>query len=80
MDLEFLRAVFGWCFAINVGLLVVWFLFFWLAHDLMFRYHSKLFKVSAEVFDAINYAGLAILKIGIITLNLAPYLALHFAS
>ena len=67
---------FGWCAVINVGLLIWWFLCFWLAHDWMYQFHAKMFKMSVDVFDAIHYAGLAAYKVGIIVLNLVPYLAL----
>ena len=52
------------------------FLFFWLAHDWVYRFHSRIFKLPVETFDAIHYAGMAFFKIGIFLLNLVPYLAL----
>ena len=76
MSLSLLQAFFGWCTVLNVGLLIWWFLFFWLAHDRMYRFHSQLARMSVETFDAINYGGMAIFKLGIFLLNLAPYLAL----
>lgn len=80
MSVEVLQSFFGWSAAINVGLLAVWFLFYWLGHDLMYRFHSRLFRLSVETFDAIHYAGLAGYKIGIFLLNLVPYLALQFVG
>ena len=76
MTVEMARAFFGWCAVVNIGLLISWFLFFWLAHDLMYRFHGQLFKISVETFDSIHYAGMAVFKIGIFLLNLVPYLAL----
>lgn len=76
MTVELARESLGWCAVINIGLLIWWFLFFWLGHDWMYRFHGKLFKVSVETFDAIHYAGMAAFKIGIFLLNLVPYLAL----
>ena len=76
MNIEFAREFLGWCALLNVGLICFWFLFFWLGHDVMYRYHSKLFQVSVETFDAIHYAGLAAFKMGVMLLNLVPYLAL----
>lgn len=80
MTVEIWQSFFGWSTAINVGLLAFWFLFYWLGHDLMYRFHSRLFKVSENTFDAIHYAGLATYKVGIMLLNLVPYLALQFVS
>ena len=61
---------------INIGLLFWWFLLFWLAHDWVYRFHSKMFNVSVEAFDAIHYAGMALFRIGILLFNLVPYCAL----
>ncbi len=76
MSIELVRQVFLWCAVINYGLLLCWFLFFKLAHGWMYRFHSRWFRLSAEQFDAIHYAVLAIYKIGIILFNLVPYVAL----
>jgi len=76
MTIEFLQALLGWCLLLNVGLLLGWVLFFWLAHDFVYRVHGKMFKLSVETFDAIHYGGMAIFKIGIFLFNLIPYLAL----
>ncbi|MEM8943724.1 MAG: DUF6868 family protein [Planctomycetota bacterium] len=76
MTVEMWQSLLGWSAAINAGLLTFWFLFFWLGHDLMYRFHGRLFKVSTETFDAIHYAGLAAYKVFIFVLNLVPYLAL----
>lgn len=77
MTLEMARSFFGWCSVVHIGLLIWWFLFFWLGHDLMYRFHGKLFRISEETFDAIHYAGMAVYKIAIFMLNLVPYLVLQ---
>ena len=76
MNVEMVHGMLGWCAVINIGLLLWWFLFFWLAHDWMYRFHGKIFKISVEVFVSIHYAGMAVFKLGILLLNLVPYLAL----
>ena len=68
-----------WCAIINYGILLVWFLAFILAHDWMYLFHSKWFRLSVEQFDILHYAGMAIFKVGIILLNLVPYIALHLS-
>ena len=80
MTLETLQSFLGWCTLFNVGLLAAWFLFFWLGHDLMYKFHGHLFSISVEKFDAIHYAGMAFYKIGIFLLNLIPYLALEMVG
>lgn len=76
MTLDVIRDALLWCFIINMGLLMWWFLFLTLAHDWVYRMHSKWFKVSVERFDAIHYAGISFFKIIIFAFNLVPYLAL----
>lgn len=80
MDIITLRMLLGWCFAINFAVLLLWFLFFALAHDFMHRMHLKLFQMPVETFDTIHYSGLAFYKILIIVFVIAPYVALHFAG
>ena len=80
MTIEMVCSVLGWCTVINVGLLLWWCLMFWLAHDWVYQFHGKMFKISVETFDSIHYAGMAGFKIGIFLLNLVPYLALQIVS
>jgi len=62
--------------AFNYAILMLWFGVFSLAHDWIYRLHSRWFSLSAETFDALHYAGMAVYKIGIIMLNIAPLIAL----
>jgi hypothetical protein len=80
MTLETVRAVFAWCTAINLVLFIWWFLFFALAHDWMYRFHGKWFKISVEKFDTLHYAGMALFKMGILLFNLVPYLAMRIVG
>ncbi len=76
MNLAIARDVLLWCTAINYGVLLCWFLVFVFAHDWMFRLHGRWFRLPVEQFDAIHYAAMAVYKIGILLLNLVPYVAL----
>jgi len=69
-----------WCAVINYGVLLIWFLFFILAHDWMHRFHSKWFRLSVEQFDALHYGGMSVYKLGILLLNLVPYVALRIVG
>jgi len=51
-----------------------------MAHDWMYRMHSKWFNIPVEKFDAIHYSGMAIFKIAILVFNLVPYLALRIVG
>ena len=77
MSIAIARDVLLWCAVINYGVLLVWSLFFLLAHDWVYRLHGRWFHLSREQFDALHYAGMALFKIGILLLNLFPYVALH---
>ena len=80
MTLVIIRKTLAWCSVINIGLLLWWFLFFVQAHDWMYRFHSKWFKVSVEEFDAIHYRYMALFKASILLFNLAPYFALRIVG
>ncbi len=76
MAIELVRDALLWCFIINVGILLWWFLFFTLAHDWVYQFHGRWFKLPVEKFDTIHYAGIAFYKICIFVFNIVPYFAL----
>ena len=80
MTINELKNFLLWSAAINYGVLLVWFGVFICAHDWLFRIHTQWFKLPAECFDILNYAGVAIYKIGIILLNVVPLVALYIIS
>jgi len=80
MTVEIIRDFLLWCSAINLGLLIYWWLFFTLAHGFVYRIHGKWFKLSVEKFDSIHYAGMAFFKICIIVFNIVPYIALRIVG
>ena len=61
---------------IDYGILLVWFLFFVFARHWIQRLHGRWFRLSNDQFDAIHYAGMSVFKIGIVLLNLVPYVVL----
>ncbi|MFC1579677.1 DUF6868 family protein [Thermodesulfobacteriota bacterium] len=80
MTLEIVRSTLAWCAVINILLLILWFLFFALARDWVYRYHGKWFKLSDEKFDSIHYSGMALFKTAIWVFNLVPYFALRIVG
>ena len=76
MNLELARDILLWCTIINYGVLVVWFAAFTLAHDAIYRLHSRWFRIPVERFDELHYLGMAVYKIGVLLFNLVPYIAL----
>ena len=77
MTAEMIRSTLAWCSLINILVLAWWFLFFHFAHDWTYRFHTRWFKVPAEAFDEIHYGGMGFYLMGIVLLNLVPYLALR---
>jgi hypothetical protein len=71
---------FGWCTVINLVVLLLWFLAFSRAHDLLYRVHGRWFRISKETFDAMHYAGMAFYKICIILFNIVPFIALRVVT
>lgn len=77
MTPDLLRSALAWSALLNYLMLVFWFVLFALAHDWLYRLHSRWFSLSREAFDTIHYGGMAFYKIGIFLCNLMPYLALR---
>ncbi|MDD3845390.1 MAG: hypothetical protein PHC90_03415 [Syntrophorhabdaceae bacterium] len=80
MIIEKAMIFFGWCTVINLMVLLLWFLAFSRAHEILYRVHGQWFKISRETFDAIHYTGMAFYKVCIILFNLVPMIALRIAS
>jgi hypothetical protein len=57
MNIETMRRVLLWCTVINYGILLVWFLFFVLAHDSMHQFHGRWFDLSVDQFDMLSLRG-----------------------
>jgi hypothetical protein len=76
MSIEATRTFLLWCTVIDYGVLLVWFLVFVFAHDWILRLHGRWFRLSPDQFDALHYAGMSMLKIGIMLFNLVPFIAL----
>lgn len=76
MDLETLRHVLLCCAIVNYAILMAWFLAFVCFHDGIHRLHSRWFRLTPEQFDLVSYTGMALYKIGVLLLNLVPWLAL----
>lgn len=80
MTVTEIKDVLLWCVGLNYAVLFIWAGVFIFAHDRMYKMHGRWFKLSAETFDALHYAGLAVYKVGIILFNLVPLLALSLLS
>lgn len=69
-----------WCTILNYLVLLLWFVAFSVAHEWMFRLHGRWFRLTTAQFDALHYGGMAVYKVGILLLNLIPYIALNIVG
>jgi hypothetical protein len=79
MSIDVVRNFFLWCAVINYLVLVVWFLLIVSPHQWLYRLWGK-WPLTAEQFDVINFAGIALYKLGILLFNLVPYVALRIVG
>ncbi|MGI9559051.1 MAG: DUF6868 family protein [Thermodesulfobacteriota bacterium] len=77
MTLEEFRAVLGWCALINYGLIILWLLFFKMAHGWMHKLHGKFFNMTPENVDSSHFKLMGIFEILVLIFNLVPYLVLR---
>ena len=80
MSIEVVRGALLWCAIMNFGLLAVWSLLFVMPHEWVYRLWSRWFRLSIEQFDAVNFAGIVLYKVGILLFNLIPYIALRIVT
>ncbi|MBI4860210.1 MAG: hypothetical protein HY815_08100 [Candidatus Riflebacteria bacterium] len=80
MTAQVMRDVLFWCSIVNLGILLVWFFAFTLAHDWLYRLHRLWFTISKENFDVLIYLLIGMFKILWLMFNVVPYLALRIAG
>jgi hypothetical protein len=80
MSIEVVGGVLLWCAIMNFALLAVWSLLFVMPHEWVYRLWSRWFRLSIEQFDAVNFAGIVLYKVGILLFNLIPYVALRIVT
>ncbi len=66
-----------WAFMISMLGLVFWFTILTLAGDWVYQFHTRLIPVTRDNFWLVHYGGMMLLKIGIFSAFLAPYLAIR---
>jgi len=76
MNIEVVRNALLWCTVINYGFLIFWVVLYALAHAQLHRLWGCWFRLTSEQFDALNFAGMMLYKLGIILFNLVPYVVL----
>ncbi len=80
MSLVTLKTMLLWSFAINYGILLLWFVLILIARGPLYRICARFFRISEQTFDAINYGGISAYKLCILFFNLVPWVALSLAT
>lgn len=80
MTIDIVRDALLWSFIINMGFMFLWFFFFMLARSWAYKIHGKLFRISEERFNTINYTLMGFYKIFVFFFNLVPYIALNIIA
>jgi hypothetical protein len=80
MSIDVVRQFLLWCTVINYGILLLWAVLLLLPHGWLYWLWGRWFRLAPEQFDAMNFAGLALYKLGILLFNLVPYIALRIAG
>lgn len=70
------RQILIWSMVVNYVVLLVWFAAIVLAHDWVYRLHTRWFRLSRETFDALHYGGMSAYKVGVLLFNVAPLVGL----
>ena len=77
MNITILTSFFGWCSVINLGLLLLWSLFFLFAPDLVYRTQKSFVSISRERFDLFMYSFIGLFKLLVLIFNIVPWIALR---
>jgi hypothetical protein len=80
MSIDVVRNALLWSTVINYVVLVIWLLLYVLARQWVYRLWTRWFRLTPEQFDAINFGGIALYKLGILLFNLVPLVALCIAG
>jgi len=76
MDIGTLTSFFGWCTALNLGLLILTSIMCISFADFSYRMNHKFFSISRDAFNTALVCFIGFFKILVIVFNLIPYLAL----
>ncbi len=72
--------VFGICFLLTFGLLLIWLVGYLVGGDFVFRLHATMFDIDRREYDLIMYCAMALLKFAAVVFFLIPYVALRIVQ
>jgi hypothetical protein len=77
VTIETARSFFLWCSVINYALLGLWALLATLGRGWLYGLVGRVFPMSREQFDLLNYAGITLYKVGVLLFNIVPLISLY---
>jgi hypothetical protein len=78
---NFVERVLLRCFIMGYAVLIIWFLFFLFANELVYDAHGSLFKeITDRQFQVIHYCGMGLLKLIVAVFFFIPYIAMRWTS
>lgn len=80
MNIDQLTDFFKWMTIINISILLISTLLVYLLKDFIYKFHGKIFNLTAEQLSVVIYGYLGVFKLLVIVFNLVPYLTLLLIS
>jgi hypothetical protein len=65
------------CFVLGYFFLLLWFVVYLFAGDVIYGVGGKLFGLAPHEVDMINYCGMGVVKIAVVLFFLVPYVAIR---
>ena len=79
-SIETLATFFGWCTAINFGILMLGLLFFSVFHKFAGKLSAKMFGITEVDAKATFFRVFQQYRLALVVLNIVPYLALNIMA
>jgi hypothetical protein len=77
MDIQALQSFFMWCTILNVGMLVITFLFVTIGDDFLYWWTNKFFTVPRETFNTAVFCWISLYRLILIVFCIVPWIALE---
>jgi len=81
VDSKFVEGLLLRCFILGFVVLIIWFLFFVFAGELVYDVHGGIFKqITDRQFQVIHYCGMGLLKLFVAVFFFIPYIAMRWTA
>lgn len=81
MEKKFVEGVLLRCFILGFVALIIWFLLFVFAGELVYDVHGGIFReITDRQFEVIHYCGMGLLKLFVSVFFFIPYIAMRWTA